>query len=82
MVAMNRCGNNNDEPPRYDDGYGDDGEDHFIGMIDNGSESYVDGFVDGCDERRKTTYIIGGSLFTAGLGFGMVVGMVIGLLMR
>jgi hypothetical protein len=45
MVAMNRCGWNNDDPPPYDDGYGDDGGDHhFFGMMDTGAESYVDGY--------------------------------------
>jgi hypothetical protein len=78
MVAMNnsRCGGNNEDPPPFDDGYGDDGdENHFYGMMDTGAESYVDGFISGCDERWKTVYIIGGALLAAGLGFGMVIGM-------
>jgi hypothetical protein len=76
MVAMNRCGGNNEDPPPYDDGYGDEGEDHhFFGMMDTGAESYVDGFIDGIEEKRKDVYIIGGALLAAGLGFGMVIGM-------
>lgn len=76
MVAMNRCGNNDDDPPPYDDGYGDDGDEHiFMGMMDNSGEAYVDGFLDGIEAQRKDVYIIGGALLEAGLGVGMVIGM-------